>query len=108
MPKVRDEAEGRGAREGPLLPGARSALPKSWSGKVAGRQAPGRIALAVGQPSFPPPRARSQGFKNENGTSLAVQWLRFCASTTGDGGSVPGQGTKIPHATQGGQKKCFF
>ena len=23
---------------------------------------------------------------------------RFCASTTGDGGSIPSQGTKIPYA----------
>ena len=32
------------------------------------------------------------------GTSLAVQCLRLCASTAGDAGSIPGQGTKIPHA----------
>ena len=30
--------------------------------------------------------------------SLVVQWLRLCASTAGDAGSIPGQGTKIPHA----------
>ena len=34
------------------------------------------------------------------GTSLAVQWLRLCAPNVGDGGSFPGQGTKIPHATK--------
>ena len=28
-----------------------------------------------------------------------VQWLRLCAPNAGDTGSVPGQGTKIPHAT---------
>ena len=39
------------------------------------------------------------------GTSLAVQWLRFCASTAGGTGSIPGQGTEIPHATQCGQKQ---
>ena len=27
-----------------------------------------------------------------------VQWLRLCASNTGDAGSIPGQGTKIPNA----------
>ena len=27
-----------------------------------------------------------------------VQWLRFCASNAGDTGSIPGRGTKIPHA----------
>ena len=38
------------------------------------------------------------------GTSLAVKWLRLCASNARDAGSIPGQGTKIPHATQQGQK----
>ena len=27
-----------------------------------------------------------------------VQWLRLCPSTARDTGSIPGQGTKIPHA----------
>ena len=31
------------------------------------------------------------------GTSLAVQWLRLCASTAGGAGSIPGEETKIPH-----------
>ena len=39
------------------------------------------------------------------GTSLVVQWLRLHASTAGGGGSIPGQGTKIPHALGTGQKK---
>ena len=39
------------------------------------------------------------------GTSLAVQWLRFCASTAGCTGSIPGQGTKIPHASGVAGKK---
>ena len=34
-----------------------------------------------------------------------VQWLRLCASTAGGTGSIPGRGTKIPHAVQRGQKK---
>ena len=34
------------------------------------------------------------------GTSLAVQWLRLHTSTAGVTGSIPGQGTKIPHAAQ--------
>ena len=29
-----------------------------------------------------------------------VQGLRLCADTAGDTGSIPGQGTKIPHALQ--------
>ena len=28
-----------------------------------------------------------------------VQWLGLCTSTTGDMGSIPGQGNKIPQAT---------
>ena len=39
------------------------------------------------------------------GTSLAVQWLRLHASTAGGTGSIPGCGTKIPHAMWHGQKK---
>ena len=35
---------------------------------------------------------------NIGGTSLVVQWLRLYASTTGDMGSIPGGGTKIPQA----------
>ena len=32
------------------------------------------------------------------GTSLAVQWLRLCASNVGGTGLIPGRGIKIPHA----------
>ena len=39
------------------------------------------------------------------GTSLVVQWLRLRASTAGGTGSIPGQGTKIPHAVPHGQKR---
>ena len=38
-------------------------------------------------------------------TSLAVLWLRLCASTAGGTGLIPGQGTKIPHATWCSQKQ---
>jgi len=38
------------------------------------------------------------------GTSLVVQWLRLCASIARGRGSIPGQGTKIPHGIQCGQK----
>ena len=34
------------------------------------------------------------------GTSLAVPWVRFCASNAEGAGLIPGQGTKIPHAVQ--------
>ena len=37
--------------------------------------------------------------------SLAIQWLRLCPSNAGGMGSIPDQGTKIPHAMQHGQKK---
>ena len=39
------------------------------------------------------------------GNSLAVQGLGLHASTAGSRGQIPGQGIKIPHATQHGQKK---
>ena len=41
------------------------------------------------------------------GTSLAVQWLRVHASTVGGTGSIPGWGTKIPHAAGHSQKKKY-
>lgn len=36
--------------------------------------------------------------KTSVGTSLAVQWLRFWASTARGSGLIPPQGTKISHA----------
>ena len=39
------------------------------------------------------------------GTSQAVQWLRLHTSAAGAMGSIPGHGTKIPHATHCDQKK---
>ena len=36
------------------------------------------------------------------GASLVIQWLRLHTSTGGGAGSIPGQGTKILHATQCG------
>ena len=38
-------------------------------------------------------------------TLLVDQWLRFHAHSSGDTGSIPGQGTKIPHAIWCGKKK---
>ena len=38
------------------------------------------------------------------GTSLAVQWLRLCASTEGGESFNPDWGTKIPHAAVHSQK----
>ena len=47
-------------------------------------------------------------FQNpRRGTSLAVQWLRLHAPSAGSTGSVPGRGTKIPHAAWCGQKKTW-
>ena len=37
-------------------------------------------------------------------TCLAVQWLRLLISNAGDARSIPGGGTKIPHATRHSQK----
>ena len=42
---------------------------------------------------------REQCRKWEEGTSLVVQWLRFCTSTAGVVGSIPGWETKVPQAT---------
>ena len=42
--------------------------------------------------------------KKMNGTSLVAQWLRLHAPEAGDMGSIPGQGTKIPHAAWHGEK----
>ena len=39
------------------------------------------------------------------GTSLAIQWLRFCVSTEGGMGSVPRWGARILLATQGKAKR---
>ena len=54
---------------------------------------------------FFPPTVSKDVTENDSkrslgGTSLAVQWLRFGASTAGGMGSIPGWGTKIPHAPQ--------
>ena len=43
--------------------------------------------------------------ENQLRTSLPVQWLRLWASTAGGTGSIPGWGTKIPHATWPKKKK---
>ena len=37
--------------------------------------------------------------------SLAIQWLGHQAPNTGDTISIPGQGTKIPHAAWHSQRK---
>ena len=39
------------------------------------------------------------------GNSLVAQWLRLHVSTAGGLDSIPGQGTKIPHALQVWPKK---
>ena len=39
------------------------------------------------------------------GLPWQVQWLRLCACNAGVAGSIPGWGTKIPHAVPHGQKK---
>ena len=43
--------------------------------------------------------------KRATGTPLVVQWFRLSTSTAGGSDLIFGQGTKIPHATQHGQKK---
>ena len=39
------------------------------------------------------------------GTSLVVQWLGLRTSNEGGRGSIPGRGTRIPHATWPGAAK---
>ena len=39
------------------------------------------------------------------GNFLAVPWLRFHVPNAECTGLIPGQGSKIPHATQSGQNK---
>ena len=41
-------------------------------------------------------------------TSLVVQWLRLSIPNAGGAGSIPGQGTKIPHAVCCTKKKKNF
>ena len=38
---------------------------------------------------------------------MAAQWLRLHASDAGGLGSIPGQGTKTPHATRCSQKYIY-
>ena len=33
------------------------------------------------------------------GTFPVVQWLRLCTANAGGAGSIPGWGTRVPHAT---------
>lgn len=42
------------------------------------------------------------------GTSLEIQRLRFHVSNVRGASSIPGRGTKIPHAMQCSQKAIFF
>ena len=57
-------------------------------------------------PRFPSPLRRDgPDFFFKKGTSLAVQWLRLCASNAGGAGSIPGRVTKIPHAKKKIKKK---
>ena len=51
-------------------------------------------------------QCRMLGIKQAQGNSLAVQWLGLLACTAESMGSVPGQGTKILHATA--QPKTLF
>ena len=35
----------------------------------------------------------------QEGNSLVAQWLKLCASSAGNTGSIPAQGANIPHVT---------
>ena len=45
-------------------------------------------------------REGDRGSERPSRTSLAVQWLRLHTCNAGVAGSIPGQGTKIPHAAR--------
>ena len=76
-------------------------------------KAESQLGVGSGSPGEAETRwADTQGDESQDqeGNSLVVQWLRFCASTTEGTGSIPGQRTKIPHALpcsqrRGGRKK---
>ena len=42
----------------------------------------------------------AKALNHKSGTTLVVQWLRLHAPNAGDTGSIPGWGTKIPHAAE--------
>ena len=44
----------------------------------------------------------------KGGISLVVQWLRLHIPTANGAGSIPGPGTKIPHAVRHGTKKRIY
>ena len=48
---------------------------------------------------------RGEKRKGSEGASLVVHWLRLCAPIAGGSGLIPGQGTRIPHATGCREKK---
>ena len=48
---------------------------------------------------------RTAFLKSLEGTSLVVQWLRLRASAMMGTGSIPGWGTKIPHASTHSHKR---
>ena len=60
----------------------------------------------VGSSSLAGADTKREEKKNSwEGTPLAVQWLRPCASEVGGAGSIPGQGTEIPQAVWCDQTK---
>ena len=53
-----------------------------------------------------PLTGRERQKTNQNfGTLVMVQWLRLCTSNAGGTGSIPGQGTRIPHGSAKKQKQ---
>ena len=51
------------------------------------------------------PSCRIRNRVEGRGLPWVVQWLRLHTSNAGYGGSIPGQGTKIPHAARCSQKQ---
>ena len=57
------------------------------------------------QPLTTEPENHNLLLKCKRGTSLVVQWLRIPLCNAGDASLIPGQGTKIPQTSRGGQEK---
>ena len=71
---------------------------ESWLGQNVGALNEACFGLCNGSHCAPPERWPRRG-------SLMDQWLGLCASTSRGPGSIPGWGTKMPHATFMAKKK---
>ena len=64
-----------------------------------------RVTIWSGNPTAGHISRENSNSKRYVGNSLAIQWLRICASIAEGTVSTPGQGIKIPHAAWHSQEK---